>query len=64
MIKKYYENSFGKEFDSKPVYNDKSIKAKINLYNKSFYGNKRPIEGEHYTWFSVIRLDSIIGNYS
>ena len=41
---------FGKEY----------IKAKINLYNTNFYGNQRPIEGEHYTCFSVILLDSIV----
>ena len=30
---------FGKEFDSKPVYNYKYIKAKINLYKTNFPGN-------------------------
>ena len=28
---------FGKELDSKPVYNYKYIKAKINLYNTNFH---------------------------
>ena len=41
------EGFFEKKFDSDPVHNDKYIKAKINSYNKSFYGNKTPIEGEH-----------------
>ena len=37
-------NLLGKEFDSKPVYNDKYIKAKVSLYNVNFYGNKTPRE--------------------
>ena len=53
------KNLFKKEFDSEPVYNDKYIPAKINLYDTSFYGYKTPIEGEHYTCFSAILLDSI-----
>ena len=38
---------FGKKFDSEPVYNDKYIKVKINLFNTNFYGNKARVEGEH-----------------
>ena len=38
----------------------KSIKAKINLYNTSFYCNKKPIVSEHYTCFSAILSDSIV----
>ena len=66
ILKKYNEiwdkikNLFDKEFDSEPVYNNKYIKVEINLYNASFYGNKTPIGGEHYTCFSVILLDSIV----
>ena len=52
-------NVFKKEFDSEPVYNDKHIKAKINLYNVNFYGNKKPKENnESYACFSIILLDS------
>ena len=47
-------------YDSEPVYSDKYIKAKINLCDTNVYGNKTPIEDEHYTWFSVILLDSIV----
>ena len=36
-----------------------NIKTKINSYNTNFYRNKREIEGEHYTHFSLILLDSI-----
>ena len=54
------KNFFEKKFDSKPVYNDKYIKAKISSFNTNFYGNKSPIEDEHYTCFSVILLDSIV----
>ena len=54
------KNLFEKKFDSEPVYNDKYIKAKINSYNTNFYGNKTPIEDEHYTCFSAIFLDSIV----
>ena len=42
------------------MYNDKCIKAKINLYNTNFYRNKTAIECEPCTWFSVILLDSIV----
>ena len=37
------------KFDRKPVHNDKYIKAKINLYDTNFYGNK----SLYYTCFSV-----------
>ena len=66
MLKKYSEiwdkiqNLFGKKFDSEPVYNDEHIKAKINSSATNSHGNKTPIEGEHYTCFSVILLDSIV----
>ena len=65
LLKKYnavwdkINNLFKKEFDSKPVYNDKYIKAKISLYNVNFYGIKAPKENECYTCLSVILLDSI-----
>ena len=34
---------FRKEFNGEPVYNDKYIKIKINLYDTKFYGNKTPV---------------------
>ena len=61
ILEKYNEiwdeikNLFGKKFDSEPVYKiHKSIKAQINLYNASFYCNKKSIVSEHYTCFSAI----------
>lgn len=39
------------------MYNDKYVKAKMNLYDTNVYGNKTAIEGENFTCFSV---DSII----
>ena len=53
ILEKYSEiwdeikHLFGKEFYSEPVYNNKYIKVKINLYNTKFYGNNTPIEDEH-----------------
>ena len=46
--------------NSEPVYNDKYIEAKINLYDTNFFGNKTLIEDEHCPFFSVIFLDSIV----
>ena len=54
------KNFFNKKVDSKPMHNDKYIKAKIDLCKTKFYGNKTPTECEHYTCFSVILLDSIV----
>ena len=51
---------FQKESESEPVYNDTYINAKINLYDTNFYGNKAPIEGEHYTCFFVILIDFFV----
>ena len=56
ILEKYNEiwnkikNLFKKEFDSEPVYDDKYIKAKINLYNANVYGNKTPIERKLYAF--------------
>ena len=54
------KNLFEKKINIEPKYNDKYIKAKVNLYNTNFYGNKTPIEGEHYGCFSITLLDSIV----
>ena len=53
-------NLLKKEFDSKPVYNDKYIKTKINLWNVNLYGLNAPRENERYTRFSVLLLRSIV----
>ena len=62
ILKKYNEiwDKIKNLFDSEPVHNDKYIKAKIIFYNRNFHGNKTRIEGKHYTYFSVILLDSIV----
>ena len=51
---------FGKTFGSKPVYNGKQIEPKTNSCNTNFYGNITAIDGEYYTFFSVILLYSIV----
>ena len=42
------------------MYNHKYIEVKINLYDTNVCGNKTPIEGEHYAWFLVALLDSVV----
>ena len=42
------------------MYNDKYIKAEINLYDTNLCGNKTPIEGEHYACFSIALLHSVV----
>ena len=68
--KKYNEfgkkdkNSLKKEFDSKPIYNDKYLKAKIKSYNGkiniNFHKNKTAKENPQYICLSVVLLDSIL----
>ena len=54
-----------KEFNSEPMYNDKYIKSKINIYNnrvyKNFQHNKTPKDNEYFVYLSII-LDSIFVN--
>ena len=49
------KNSFKKEFDSEPVYNEKYLKVKIKSYNgkisTNFYDNKIPKEGSQFIFF-------------
>ena len=61
LLEKYNEiqekvkNSIRKEFDSKPVYNEIYLKAKIKSYsgkiNTNFYNNKIPREGSQIKCF-------------
>ena len=69
MIKKCYKKIMKyeiklkvelKKINSEPVYNDKFIKTKVNLYNTPFLFKKIPKEVECYTCLSIILLDSII----
>ena len=50
-------NSLKKEFDSKPIYNEKYVKAKIKLnngkINSNFHSNKIPKDDLQYVCLSV-----------
>ena len=56
-------DSLQKEFDSKPIYNEKYLKAKRKFYNgkinTNFHNNEIPKEGPEYICLLVILLDSI-----
>ena len=60
---KKVKNSTKEEFDSKPVYNEKSLKAKIKPYNGKIntnsHTNKIPREGSQYICLSVILIGSV-----
>ena len=69
LLEKYNEiwekvkNSIKKEFDSKPVYNEKYLIAKIKSYNgkinTNFHNNKIPREGSQFICLPVILIDSV-----
>ena len=52
-----------KEFDSKPIYNERYLKPKTKFYNgkinKIFYNNKIPREASQCACLSVILIDSL-----
>ena len=56
-------NSFKKEFDNEPVFNEKYLKAKINSYNgkinTNVYNNKTPKERSQCIFSSAILIDSV-----
>ena len=60
-ICKKVSNIMKKEFDSKPVNNEKYLKTKIKSYNgkinTKFYNNKIPKEGSQGNCLSVILID-------
>ena len=75
MLKKYNEiwnkikSLFKKEFDKKPVYDNKYISAKVNgtefehrilKYNKHCNISIEPKNGSPYKYLSIILLDSIL----
>ena len=70
LLEKYNEiqgkvkNIIIKELDSKPVYNEKNLKAKIKSYsgkiNTNFHNNKKPKEGPQFIFSSVVLIDSIL----
>ena len=57
------KHSLKKEFDSKPVYNKKYLKAKIKTYNGKIninsHNNKIPKGDSQYVCLSIILLDSV-----
>ena len=56
-------NSFKKEFDNEPVFNEKYLKAIINSYtgkiNTNVYNNKTPKERSQCIFLSAILIDSV-----
>ena len=69
LLEKYYEiwekvkNSIKKEFHSKPVYNEKHLKAKTKSYNgnfnPNFHNNRIPKEGSQFICLSVILINPV-----
>ena len=69
LLEKYNEvwekvkNSIKKKFDSKPVYNEKYLEAKIKSYNgkinTDFLNDKIPKEDSQFILLSVISIDSV-----
>ena len=69
FLKKYNEiwknvrNIIKREFDNKPVHNEKYLKNKIKSYNgktnTNFHNNKIPKEGSQCICLSVILIDSV-----
>ena len=61
-IWKKVTNVIKKEFDSKPVYNEKYVKNKMRSYNgkidTNVHNNKIPKEGCQFICLSVILIDS------
>ena len=56
------KNSFKKELDNEPVYNEEYLKANIKSYNgkiNKISNQKRPKEGSQYISLSVILIDSV-----
>ena len=57
------KNSIKKEFDCKPVYNEKYLKAEIKSFNgkinTNFHSNKIPREGSQFICLSVILINSV-----
>ena len=71
LLEKYNEiwekvkDSLKREFDSKPVYNEKYLKAKTKYYNgrinTNFHNNKIPKEDSQYLCLSVILIILLLG---
>ena len=50
-------NVINKEFDSKPVYNEKYLKTKVKSCNANFHNSNIPKEGSQCICLSVILID-------
>ena len=61
---KNVKNSLKKEFDCKPIYNEKYLKAKIKSYsgkiNTNFHSNKLPKGGLWYICLSTNFFDTVL----
>ena len=57
------KNSIKKEFDSKPVNNERYLKVKRKYYNgkfnTNFHNNRIPRKGSQFICLSVILVDSV-----
>ena len=50
-------NIINKEFDSKPVYNEKYLKTKVKSCNANFHNSNIPKEGSQCICLSVMLID-------
>ena len=64
QIQDVIKNKLGITFHSKPVYEQKYLKAKVREFDgvikTNFLGNKVPIENMYYTCIACITIDSVI----
>ena len=58
------ENKLGIKFNSKPVYDEKYVKAKVREFDSkfktNFLGNGIPKENIHYSCIACITIDSVM----
>ena len=58
------ENKLGIKFNSKPVYDEKYVKAKVREFDSkfktNFLGNGVPKENIHYSCIACITIDSVM----
>ena len=58
------KNKLGIKFHSKPIYEEKYLKAKIKEFDEviktNFLVNGTPIENMHYTWIACVTIDSVM----
>ena len=58
------KNKLSIKFDSKPIYDQKYLKAKVREFDgvikTNFWGNDTPKENMHYTCIACITIDSVM----